>query len=102
MLVALSLPLIWRVIDTKHEKQHLEVSNMLSFQVLHSFWFTVNELQIRSLYIWPIEDTHVLYSKMAAACLATPIVMPTAKGLYDGLPTRRGVSECIYIIYTYL
>ena len=59
-LVALSLPLIWRVIDTKHEKQHLEVSNMLSFKALHSFWFTANELQICSLYIWSIENAHVV------------------------------------------
>ena len=52
---------------------------MLSFQALHLFWFTANELQTHLLYIWPIENAHALYSKMAAARLAIPIVMPTVR-----------------------
>ena len=53
---------------------------MLSFQVLHLFWFTANELQTLSLYIWPKENAHTFTPcKMAAARLATSTIMPTAK-----------------------
>ena len=78
--VTLSLPL--ENDRYKCEDQHLELSNILSFQAFHSFWFIANELQTCSLYLCPIENTHALYSKMVGACLATPTDTPTARGLY--------------------
>ena len=62
----------------RHEKQHLELSNI---QVLHSFCFPANELQTRSQYIWLVDNAHALYSNMAARILTMPIIMPTARGL---------------------
>ena len=78
----LCLANLWRVIDTS-ARNSIWKSNILSIQVLHSFWFTANELQTRSLFLGPIENTHTLYSKMAAALLAMPTVTPTARGLLE-------------------
>ena len=39
------------MIDTVSEKQYLKLSNILLFQVLHSFWFTANELEYYRLHV---------------------------------------------------
>lgn len=44
----------------------------------------------QALQLWPIENAHMLYSKMATAHLAMPTATPTARGLYnnDSLPSE--------------
>lgn len=64
----------------RHDKQHVELSNTLSFQALCLFYFPANELQTRSLYLWPIDNVHVLYFNMAATSLTMPHCHTYCKG----------------------
>ena len=76
IFVTLSLPLESDRYRCKN--QHLEPSNILSFQALHSFWFIANELQTRSLYLCLIENAHVFTPRWG------PRVWPLMQGVYSG------------------
>ena len=67
----------------RREKQHLELSNLLSSQALDLFRFTADKRQTHSLYLWPIENAHSLYSGMASTELTMPTDTSIARALYS-------------------